>query len=409
MGKVAVIGGGPSGMMAAGFAAAGGHEVTLLEKNEKTGRKLYLTGKGRCNITNACDVEGIIANVPRNGKFLYSALYAFKSEDLIALLHAQGVETKIERGGRVFPQSDKSSDIIRALSSFARNSGAKIRLDCAVTGIEKTEQGFLVTVDHQRETFDAVVLATGGLSYPSTGSTGDGYAFARQFGHTVAEPKPSLIPFETQETWPFALAGLSLRNVRLSAYQGKKRIFDELGEMLFTHTGVSGPLVLSASGMVADAPEGTKLYIDLKPGLTHEMLEKRLLRDFEKNSSRIFANALHELLPSRLIGVMIELSKIAPDIIASQVTKQMRHAFAALLKAVPLTVRRARPIDEAIVTRGGVMVSQIDASTMESKLVPGLYFAGELIDVDALTGGYNLQIACSTGALAGKMMGRGRS
>ena len=399
---IAVIGGGPAGMLAAFQAAKSGCRVTLFEQNEKLGKKLYITGKGRCNITNASDVQGIMANTPRNPKFLYSALNNFGSSDTVALIESQGIKTKVERGGRVFPESDKSSDIIKAFTALLKQSNVTVCLNYKVSDIKKVDDGFIVNTSRLDERFDAVVLATGGASYPLTGSTGDGYVFARSFGHTVTDIRPSLVPFETEETWPASLSGLSLKNVTLSAFKNNKKIYSELGEMLFTHFGVSGPLVLSASSRTADDPVGIKLFIDLKPGLTHEELDKRLLRDLQKNNRRIFANSLNELLPMSLIPVIIELSKIPPDISASDVSKKMRHELCLLLKAVPLTVKRTRDMNEAIITRGGIKVSEINASTMESKLVKGLYFAGELIDVDAFTGGYNLQIACSAGILAGK-------
>lgn len=404
MSKVAIIGGGPAGLIAGAEAAKCGHSVLLLEKNEKLGKKLFITGKGRCNLTNDGDTEDFFNNIPRNPKFLYSALYSFTNRDVIDIVNNMGVPTKVERGKRVFPVSDKSSDVIKALTRNFDQSGARYRLHANVEKIEKSgEGGFVITVNGSREHFDAVVLCTGGASYPSTGSTGDGYRFAAELGHTVTEIKPSLIPLETVEEWPKELMGLSLRNVTLKAYNKRnKLVYEELGEMLFTHFGVTGPLVLSASSRLADDPQGAHLSIDLKPGLTYEELDRRILRDFEKNNRKQFGNSLSELLPSKLIPVIVELSGIPAETHVSSVTRGMRETFCKLLKDLPLTVKGALPVKDAIITRGGVNVKEINASTMESKLVKGLYFAGEVIDVDAYTGGFNLQIAYSTGALAGR-------
>lgn len=391
-------------MLAAAMAAERGYAVTLFEKNEKLGKKLFITGKGRCNITNAAEPDAFFKNIPRNPKFLYSALYGYTNEDVITLLGRMGVPTKMERGGRVFPASDKSSDVIRAFASYVKQAGAVVRLNTQVdSAMQADGGGFLLGVGGETLFFDALILATGGVSYPSTGSTGDGYRFAHVFGHTVTEIQPALIPLETEEEWPKTLSGLSLRNVTLRAYNKEGKLaFEELGEMLFTHFGVSGPLVLSASSFLPGDPAGAKLSIDLKPGLTPEELDRRLLRDFEGNIRRRFANALDALLPQRLIPIIVAQSGISGETPVHQVTREQRQGFVALLKALPLTVKRALPVEQAIITRGGVSVKEINPSTMESKLVPGLYFAGEVIDVDACTGGYNLQIACSTGALAGR-------
>ena len=401
--SVAVIGGGPAGMMAAYEAAKRGHAVTLFERNEKLGKKLFITGKGRCNFTNSAAIEDFLLNIPRNPRFLYSALYGFTNEDMIRFLENAGVPVKTERGGRMFPASDKSSDVLRAFITRIRETGATVLLDERVMRVAREENGFRVVTDEREYMFDRLILATGGLSYPATGSTGDGYAFAQSLGHTVTPLKPSLISFETEEDWPTRLMGLSLRNVTLGAYDGRgKKRYEELGEMLFTHYGVSGPLVLSASSMLADAPEGAKLTVDLKPGLDEEELDRRLLRDFEANIRRQFVNALDALLPQKLIPVIVELSGIPAQTEVHQITRDMRRSFGVLLKNLPMTVRRARPIEEAIITRGGLNVREIDPSTMQSKLVEGLYFAGEIIDVDGYTGGFNMQIACSTGVLAGR-------
>ena len=380
MSRVAVIGGGPAGIMAAAAAADCGHDSVLLEKNEKLGKKLFLTGKGRCNITNS-----------------------FSNTDIVELINANGVPTKVERGKRVFPASDKSSDVIKALTRHLNNSGAELRLNTEVSGIRKAGSGFELTVNGCREAFDAVILCTGGASYPTTGSTGAGYAFAKKLGHTVTDIRPSLIPLATVEEWPGKLAGLSLKNVTLRAYNKKNRlVYEELGEMLFTHFGVSGPLVLSASSRIADSPEGVRLTIDMKPGLTPDELDRRILRDFEKYQRKQLINGLNDLLPSRLIPVVISISGVPAEINISSVTKAMRESLVKTVKRIPLTVDHALPVEEAIITRGGVSVKEIDPSTMESKLVPGLFFAGEIIDVDGYTGGFNLQIAYSTGVLAGR-------
>lgn len=403
MSSVAVIGGGPAGIMAASMAARNGHCVMLFEKNEKLGKKLYITGKGRCNITNDCDTEDFFANIPRNPKFLYSALYGFTNSDIVSIINSMGVPTKVERGKRVFPVSDKSSDVIKALSAYLNKSGAELCLNSNVENIEKRKNGFEVRVNGRLHLFDKVIMCTGGASYPSTGSNGAGYAFAKTMGHTVTDIRPSLIPLATVEQWPTQLSGLSLKNVTLRAYNKKGRlVYEELGEMLFTHFGVSGPLVLSASSRIADDPSGAVLTIDMKPGLNREELDRRLLRDFEKNIRKQLINSLSELLPSRMIPVAVELSGIPGETQVSSVTREMRESLLSTLKCMKLTVDHALPVEEAIITRGGINVKEINASTMESKLVPGLYFAGEVIDVDGYTGGFNLQIAYSTGALAGR-------
>ena len=407
MRRIAVIGGGPAGMMAAAEAAERSFAVTLLEKNEKLGKKLFITGKGRCNITNAAEIEDFFKNIPRNPKFLYSALYGFTNEDVMAMVKKQGVALKTERGGRVFPVSDKSSDILRAFSARVREAGVKVLLNTEVKSVslDPSGDGFLISYHGTTHRFDGLVLATGGASYPATGSTGDGYRFAKALGHTVTDIVPALIPLETEEEWPKSLQGLSLKNVTLKAFNAKGRVvYEELGEMLFTHFGVSGPLVLSASSFIGASPAGTRLTIDLKPGLTADELDRRILRDFDANIRKQFINALDALLPQKLIPVIVALSGIAPETPVHQVTREERQQLVMLLKALPVTVKKALPVEQAIITRGGVSVKEINPSTMESKLVKNLFFAGELIDVDACTGGYNLQIACSTGALAGRSM-----
>lgn len=403
MSRVAVVGGGPAGMMCAAEAAKNGHSVTLYERNEKLGKKLFITGKGRCNLTNSADIKDFFENIPRNPRFLYSALYGFTNEELISIINKEGVRTKVERGGRVFPESDKSSDILRAMADYVKKAGVDIRLNSRITSIKMSGGKFELCCGHDSELYDSVALATGGASYPSTGSTGDGYAFAKSFGHTVTSILPSLISLETEEDWPKELMGLSLKNITLTAYnKRKKQVYSELGEMLFTHFGVSGPLVLSASSRIADDPAGAKLVLDLKPALSMEELDKRLVRDFQQNSRKSFCNALDGLFPKKLIPVMVRISGIAANTQTNSVTREQRCDFAYLIKNLTMHVKAAMPIDQAIITRGGINVKEINPSTMESKLVRGLYFAGEVMDVDAYTGGFNIQIACSTGVLAGR-------
>jgi len=402
MKRLAVIGGGPAGILSAYTAAEKGHRVVLFERNEKLGKKLFLTGKGRCNITNSAELEDFFQNIPRNPRFLYSALYGFTNEDVVRLIESCGTPTKVERGGRVFPLSDKSSDVIRALTKALSSKGVEVRLNSYVKSVKKEEDSFFVETDAGRMDFDALVIACGGISYSSTGSSGDGYRFARAFGHSIVDPKPSLIPLITEEKWAGELMGLSLKNVKLEAYRGKKKLYEEQGEMLFTHFGVSGPLVLSASSRMAEDPGGVKLTIDLKPALSMEQLDKRILRDFTENNRKQFSNVLPGLLPAKLIPVMIQLSEIPGDKPVNAITREERQRLCTLLKSLTLHVKGAWDIEQAIITRGGINVREINASTMESKLCPGLYFAGEVLDVDAYTGGFNLQIAFSTGALAGR-------
>lgn len=386
---VSVIGGGPAGMAAALFAARAGAHVVLLEKNEKLGKKLYITGKGRCNVTSAA--ENLMNHIPRNPRFLYSAFACFSPADLRELLEAYGCPTKEERGERVFPVSEKASDVTRALERALREAGVEIRLNASVASVEPLlRQG-------------AVVVATGGLSYPSTGSTGDGYRFAEASGHSLIAPKPSLIPLETREQWPKSLQGLSLKNVALRAeVKGKKR-FEEQGEMLFTHFGISGPLTLSMSSHIADdAPESVRVTLDMKPALSIEQLEARLQREFDANPRKRVAGILPLLLPARMADIFPALCAVNGETLCAQVSRADRRRIAETLKKIPLTVKGARPIDEAIITRGGVPVSEVSPRDMMSKKRPGLFFAGEVLDVDGHTGGFNLQIAFSTGALAGK-------
>lgn len=400
--SVAVIGGGAAGQMAAIKAAEKGHRVTLLEKNEKLGKKLYITGKGRCNVTNDCGRDGFFANVIRNPRFLYSAYAAFNERDMMAFLERNGCPVKVERGQRVFPASDKSSDVQRALDRALKAAGVTIRLNTdvrkimaangAVTGL-LTERG--------EEPFERVILTTGGLSYPSTGSTGAGFEMARAMGHTVTDLHPSLVPLETVESWPFALSGITLKNVRLTARKSGKIIYSEQGEMLLTHFGVSGPLVLTASAYIAEDPAGTELFIDLKPAIPAEELHSRLQRLVQENPKKAVGGAFSGVLPTRLLDAVFDQARIQPWAPASSFTKEQRTAMVSALKGMPLTVKGPRSFSEAVITRGGISVKEVKPSTLESKIVSGLIFAGEILDVDAFTGGFNLQIAWSTGALAG--------
>jgi predicted Rossmann fold flavoprotein len=401
MKRVCVIGGGPAGIMAAYAAATAGKSTDLYERNEKLGKKLYLTGKGRCNITNAAPIEDFFDNVVSNGVFLYSALYTFDNAELLDMLKKFGLETKVERGGRVFPVSDKSSDVIKALSKVVASTGVNVHFGSKVQGlIIKDKRVAGIKLDGQELSYDSVIVATGGLSYPSTGSTGDGYFFARQAGHTIIEPAASLVGVDTEEDVR-SLAGLTLKNVSLTLTDGGKPVFKELGELLFTHTGISGPLVLSASAYMQDSRQ-YKLIIDLKPALDDKTLDARLLKDLREKSNKNFDNVLSGLLPAKLISYFAGVTGISPDKKAHSITKEERLKLARALKGLELGVKAKRPIEEAVITRGGVSVKEIDSSTMQSKLCGGLYFAGEVIDVDALTGGYNLQISFSTGYLAGK-------
>ena len=397
MKKIAVIGGGAAGLMAAGTAHKNGAEVILFEKNKKLGRKLAITGKGRCNVTNACSENEFLSNVVTNPRFLYSALNTFSTEDTVSFFEEKGVKLKVERGNRVFPVSDRAYDIVDCLGSYA--SKVKIVHE-RVTDVTVDEEG--VTGVLAGGTFcpaDAVIVCTGGVSYPLTGSDGDGYRFAKKLEHTVVSPRPALVPIDTVER--FDLAGLSLKNVTLSLTLNGKKVYSELGEMLFTHTGISGPLVLTASSYMSKAPASDyKITVDLKPALDKATLDKRLLSDFEKYSHKNFDNSLGDLLPIKLIPVIIKMSGIDEKKKVYEITREERTRLCELLKAFPLSPNAFRPIEEAIVTSGGVSVKEIDPRTMESKLVKGLYFAGEVIDVDALTGGFNLQIAFSTGYLA---------
>jgi predicted Rossmann fold flavoprotein len=415
MKKIAVIGCGAAGMMAALAAAESGGSVTIFEKNEKPGKKIYITGKGRCNVTNACDVTDFFDNVVRNPRFLYSAVYSFDNSAVMDFFEERGCHLKVERGDRVFPISDHSSDIIRTLFNAVKKAGVDVLFDVEVFSIEK-ERGEVKAITYSkkndpitREEFDSVIVCTGGMSYPSTGSNGDGYRFAENLGHSIVTVRPSLVPFEVEEEWCTDLQGLSLKNVSLRMYledpngeskKKKKPVYEEQGEMLFTHFGISGPLVLTASCFYDPGKTG-KILLDLKPALDEEKLDRRILRDFDDAPNRQFKNALGGLFPSKLIPVMIKLSGIDPEKPVNAITREERLAFGKLIKNLPMTIKRTRSFNEAIITRGGVNVKEIDPSTMESKLVKGLYFAGEVMDVDTVTGGFNLQVAWSTGHLAG--------
>ena len=406
MKKVIVIGGGAAGMMAACMAAIEGAQVTLLEKNEKTGKKIYITGKGRCNLTNACQREEFLENVITNPKFLYSAFAQLDNQAVMNFFEKAGCRLKTERGDRVFPVSDHSSDVIAALNGELKKNRVQVMLHTEVSELlleEGSIKGVLLS-DGKKLHADAVIIATGGRSYESTGSTGDGYRFAKQAGHTIKDLRPSLVPFVVKEKWCKKLQGLSLKNVAVTLKKEKKKIYEGFGEMLFTHFGVSGPLILSASSFYTAKYNGQEalLTIDLKPAMDREQLDKRILRDFEENAGKQFKNALDKLLPAKLIPVMVELSGIDPHKKTSEVTKKERSRLVELFKELKLTVNGCRGYGEAIITGGGVNVKEIDPKTMGSRLVNGLYFAGEVMDVDALTGGFNLQIAWSTGALAGK-------
>ena len=404
MSHVIVIGGGPAGMMAAVAAADKGHKVTLLEKNEKLGKKLFITGKGRCNVTNAADMDVLFGNVCTNEKFLYSAFYQYDNRAIMEFLEGAGCPLKVERGDRVFPVSDHSSDVIAALQRELKKRGVEILLHTEAKRLlteEDTVRGVELTNGKELKA-DACILCTGGVSYPSTGSTGDGHRFAKESGHKIVECKPALVPLEIAEDWCKELMGLSLRNVQIRMCNGKKEVYQGFGEMLFTHFGVSGPLILTASSFLAKQKMGEmRIYIDLKPALDMEQLDKRILRDFDENKNRQFKNSLGGLFPAKLIPVMVQLSGIHPDKKVNEISREERKEFVRLVKNLPLTVTGTRSFAEAIITQGGVSVKDVNPSTMESKKIGGLYFAGELLDLDALTGGFNLQIAWSTGYLAG--------
>lgn len=405
MKKVVIIGAGAAGMMAASVAADRGLDVVLVEKNHRVGRKILITGKGRCNITNDCEIEELIENVPKNGKFLYSAFYTFTNTNVIEMFNSLGVKTKTERGKRVFPESDKAHDIANALEKQINNKKVKLLLNTKVDKIvSKDNKVEKVILNNKKEIkCDSVIIATGGLSYPLTGSTGDGYKFAKTLGHTITDIKPSLIGMEVQESYVSDLEKLALRNISISVYNSKnKKVYDDFGELEFTKYGLDGPVIKSASCRMKDTTkENYKIVIDLKPALDEEKLDKRIQKDFQKYTNKKFEKALDDLLPKKLIPIIIKLSDIDQDTVVHQISREQRKNLVKLLKNLTFTLKRYRPIEEAIITSGGIKVSEINSSTMESKLVEGLFFAGEVIDVDAYTGGFNLQIAFSTGYLAG--------
>lgn len=396
-------------MMAAGICANNGVEVVLIEKNDMLGKKLRITGKGRCNITNACDAETFMANVPTNGKFLYSALSKFSPKDTIIFFEKNGLDVKIERGNRVFPQSDKASDVVAAMENFVKKSNCKILNERVKNLIIQAEKCCGIETFNGEKIFsDAVVIATGGMSYPKTGATGDGYKIASQAGHTIVELRPSLVPLESNNDFCSKMQGLSLKNVSLELVEknSDKAVYKDFGEMIFTHFGVSGPIILSLS---AHMKKNKNYYIkiDLKPALSLEQLDKRIVRDFDKFKNKNFGNSLNDLLPKKLIPIIIDLSGIPKDTKCNQITKELRMNLVKLIKSFTVDIRGFRPIEEAIITSGGVKVSEVNPKTMESKLVKSLYFAGEVLDVDAYTGGFNLQIAFSTGYVAGISAARG--
>ena len=404
MSKVLVVGGGAAGMFAAIFAAYNGNEVHIFEKNEKLGKKLFITGKGRCNITNASDMDTLFSSVVTNSKFLYSSFYGYTNQDVIDFFERIGVATKTERGNRVFPVSDHSSDVIAGLIRELNQLGVEIHLHTSVKRIVGREQFEYIELQNgKRIQGDACIVATGGFSYQTTGSTGDGYRFAKEMGHEVTEIMPSLVPLEIKEWYAKELQGLSLRNVQATVMDGKKKLYDDFGEMLFTHYGVSGPLMLSASSYIGKKlqEKELRLVIDLKPALSIEQLDQRVLRDFEENMNKQFKNAIGKLFPTKLIPIMLELSGIDPDKKVNLISKEERQHFVSLIKNFEMTITGLRDFNEAIITKGGVKVKEINPATMESKLVQGLYFVGEVLDLDALTGGFNLQIAWSTGYAAG--------
>ena len=407
MAKVIVIGGGAAGLMAAGCAARRGAQVLVLERNDRPARKVMITGKGRCNVTNNCNlVSDLVANVPTNGRFLFSAFMHFMPNDLMELVENEGVPLKIERGNRVFPASDKAVDIVDALVRWCESGGARIEKG-RVTSLKIDDGGINGVETEAGDTYDCdrVIIATGGVSYPLTGSSGDGYALARQAGHTIIDPQPALVPLVCHEGFCADLQGLTLKNVAVSVLDNEtyKEVYRDFGELLFTHFGVSGPTVLSASCHLKDMAKGRySIHIDLKPALTYEKLDDRILRDFAENSNKNFINALDSLLPKKLVPVMVRLVGVKPQTKVNQITREQRARLVNLLKDLTVTVNGFRPVEEAVVTRGGVSVKEIDPKTMESRLCSGLFFAGEVIDVDAYTGGFNLQIAFSTGHLAGE-------
>lgn len=407
MEKIIVVGGGAAGLMAAVKAAENGAEVLLLEKMNRVGKKMLITGKGRCNITNTAQIPDIIKNITGNGAFLNSTIRAFDNEDVVAFFNGLGLSTKVERGGRIFPESDKAADVVGSMLRALHRLGVKVEVNQVIDHILVKDGSACGVKTKTGKVYegDAVILATGGASYPGTGSTGDGYAMAKNLGHSLVPIKPSLVPLETKESWIKSVQGLSLKNVKVTALADGEKIGEDFGEMLFTHFGVSGPIILSLSRVVTEyllKGKKVELSINLKPALTPEVLDKRIQRDFEKFIRKQIKNSLHELLPAKLIDVMIGLASLEPDKEIHQVTKEERLRLVNAIEHLTLTVTKTRPIAEAIVTAGGIEVKEINPKTMESKLVKHLYFAGEVIDIDGYTGGFNLQAAFSTGAAAGQ-------
>lgn len=403
---IVVIGAGPAGLMASAIASKNGARVTLLEKNEKIGKKLFITGKGRCNITNQISPNEFLDKVINNNKFLYSSIFKFTPQDTIDMFEDLGVRLKVERGNRVFPVSDKSSDIIKALEKFVKTSGVDVKLNTQVLNIKKTESGFIVNTTNSQIQADKLIIATGGKSYSSTGSTGDGYDFAKQLGHTITPIIPALVPIDLKN-FNSNLAGISLKNVKATIKLNNKS-FSDFGEMLFTHTGVSGPIILSLSSLINKFDlSNAKLSIDLKPALDETQLDQRLLRDFKENINKDFINYLPALLPKGLIDEFMTRLSFSPNTKIHSLSKQNRQQIIKALKSFDFNIKTLKPVEFGIVTSGGVKVNEINSNTMQSKLVPGLYFAGEVIDVDAVTGGFNIQIALSTGYLAGQSCSKG--
>ncbi len=403
--RLAIIGGGAAGMMASVFAAKDGVSVDLYERNEKLGKKLYITGKGRCNLTNACDMEELLGSVRSNPKFLYSAFYGFTNRDAMDFFEKEGLRIKVERGNRVFPESDRSADVLDALKHAIKKAGVRVHLNSRVTRLRKDGGRFLLELEEGKTAeADRVFVATGGISYESTGSTGDGYLMARELGLKVTECCPSLVPFQIKESFVKELQGLALKNIAIRVMDGKKVLHEDFGELLFTHFGVSGPLILTASSVCGRniQEKELKLFLDLKPALTTEQMETRVLREFEAAKNKKFGNVASVFFPSKLTPVMIHLSGISAEKKVNEITKEERRRFLQNMKELQLTVTGLRGYNEAVVTKGGVSVKEIHPSSMESKKVPGLYFIGEVLDLDAVTGGFNLQIAWSTAVAAAR-------
>ena len=403
MNKVLIVGGGAAGMMAGISAAMNNNEVHIFEKNEKLGKKVYITGKGRCNITNSADLEDFFDNIVSNKKFLYSSIYSFTNDATMSFFEEAGLEIKTERGNRIFPVSDKSSDVIKCLEKELRKSNVNIHLKTSVKEIVYKDNKFqkIVLADKTQVFGDSVIIATGGLSYQSTGSTGDGYEFAKKMGHKIINPEPALVALDSDDEDIKELQGLSLKNVEANLYSENRLIRSDFGEMLFTHFGVSGPIILSSSSYIKDNDKNLRILIDLKPALTSEQLDKRLLRDFEENINKVFKNSLDKLVPKKLIDLIIKKSGISPEKKVNEITKTERKALVDVFKRFEVKISGKRGFNEAIITKGGIDVKEINPTTLESKKINGVYFAGEVIDIDALTGGYNLQLAWSTGYLAG--------